>query len=77
MKVERMGPLYRLLERRYGVKVPTATKVRKAVGTVGARELEDDQVRLLARKLSHRVDTHKKHYQQTGTYPHSGEGNSS
>ena len=66
-KVERMGPLYRLLERRYGVEVPPATKVRKAVSTLGARALEDGDVRLLARKMSHRLDTHRRHYQKTDT----------
>ena len=62
-----LDPLLALLEKTYGVRVPTATTVRKAVSTVGAREPNNPQVRLLSKQLSHRVDTHHRHYEQLDT----------
>ena len=46
LKIGSGDHLLLLLEKRYGVEVPTATMVRKGVSTVGAQKLTDDKVRL-------------------------------
>ena len=65
--VQRIDPLLAMLEKTYGVQVPPATTVRKAVSTIGAQKLSDPEVRLLSKQLSHSVQTHKKHYEQLDT----------
>lgn len=52
---------------RYDVEIPTATALRKAVSTKAAKDLSDEQVRLLSRQMSHRVNTHRRHYEQLDT----------
>ena len=66
-RVEKIGPLFDKIEKRYGVTVRTATQVRKSVATRVARECTDGERRVVAKQLSHSTETSSRHYDKTNT----------
>ena len=71
--VTKMSNLLDILQHRYGVSVPSATKVRKQVATL---ECSSDEIALLSRQMSHSIETHRKHYEQIGTSQHAAKAHS-
>ena len=56
-------PLLKYLEGRYKTAVPTATTVRKALATRAALTCPPGDVRVLAKQMSHYVETHRRKYE--------------
>ena len=54
----------------YGIKVPTATDLRKAIATVAATECSSGEVALLSNQMSHSVATHKRYYENLKSRKH-------
>ena len=65
--VSRTDSFMNVLEARYDIVIPTPTAFRKAIATSVAKSGTDEDVRLIASKITHSVETHKKHYQSLKT----------
>ena len=66
-RLDTLGPLFDLIEKRYKVKVRTATEVRKSVATRVAKQCSEVERRAVAKHLSHSAETSSRHYEETNT----------
>ena len=72
-RIVKLGPLLKMLEDHYQVKIPTSTAYRKAVATKAALQCSSGEITLLSNQMSHTVQTHKKNYEKIGTKAHAAE----
>ena len=54
--MEKLGPLFVRITKRYGITIRTATQVRKSVATRVTKDCMDER-RIVAKQLSHSVET--------------------
>ena len=66
-RVDKLGPLFEKITKKYKVRVRTATQVRKSVATHVARECTEVERRAVAKQLSHNAEMSSRHYENTNT----------
>ena len=65
--MDKLGPLFDRIAKKYNVRVRTATQVRKSFTTRVARECTEAERRAVAKQLSTSVETSSRHYENTNT----------
>ena len=65
--MDKLGPLFDRITKKYNVRVRTATQVRKSVATRVTRECTEAERRAVAKQLSHSAETSSRHYEKTNT----------
>ena len=65
--MDKLGPLFDRIAKKYNVRVRTATQVRKSFTTRVARECMEAERRAVAKQLSTSVETSSRHYENTNT----------
>ena len=61
--IDKITNVARILQRRLGIDIPTATMVRKMGATAVARNCSEKEQHLVARQMNHDMQTCRDHYQ--------------